>query len=323
LSVTNNIPASLEQRLGHAQAEQRKRIEAMREASGRDSRIRVFGLPISEATIRTVLKVSGFYGRGCRNASELGQKDNFVRAPMPGNFEGFRILQLSDLHIDMNPAIVGRLAKMLPALHYDLCVFTGDYRGKSYGPHQSAIDEIRKIRPSLKGPIYGVLGDHDIIAMVPELENLGIRMLLNESIRIDRGADSIRLAGIDDAHGFHSDDIAKAVSEIPTSDFSILLSHTPEVYRQAEMAGFKLLLSGHTHGGQICLPGGYPVTLEAGIPRFMGAGPWRYKRMIGYTSRGTGSSVVPVRFNCPPEITLHHLHAIPSEGAVSDVQLEH
>ncbi len=59
--MTNNISASLEQRLGHAQAEQRKRIEAMREASGRDSRIRVFGLPISEATIRTVLKVSGFY----------------------------------------------------------------------------------------------------------------------------------------------------------------------------------------------------------------------------------------------------------------------
>ena len=116
--MTNNISASLEQRLGHAQAEQRKRIEAMREASGRDSRIRVFGLPISEATIRTVLKVSGFYGRGCRNASELGQKDNFVRAPIPRNFEGFRILQLSDLHIDMNPAIVARA--MLGAMNWTI-----------------------------------------------------------------------------------------------------------------------------------------------------------------------------------------------------------
>jgi hypothetical protein len=94
---------------------------------------------------------------------------------------------------------------------------------------------------------------------------------------------------------------------IPDGEFSILISHTPEVYRQAALAGFNLLLSGHTHGGQICLPGGIPITLDSVLPRFMGSGAWKYGSLIGYTSVGAGSSIVPVRFNCPPEITLHHL----------------
>ena len=129
-----------------------------------------------------------------------------------------------------------------------------------------------------------------------------------------RGNRSIHLAGIDDAHRFHADDIGKLASEVPYDEFSILLLHAPEIYRQAADAHFKLLLSGHTHGGQICLPGGFPVTLQAILPRRMGAGPWRYEQMIGYTSAGTGSSVVPVRLNCPPEITLHRLRSLVSEG---------
>ncbi|MGZ5862753.1 MAG: metallophosphoesterase, partial [Methyloceanibacter sp.] len=106
-----------------------------------------------------------------------------------------------------------------------------------------------------------------------------------------------------------ADNIEKAASAIPDDAFSILISHTPEIYRQAAHAGFNLLLAGHTHGGQICLPGGIPITLDSVLPRSMGAGAWKHANMIGYTSVGAGSSVVPVRFNCPPEITLHHLHS--------------
>jgi predicted MPP superfamily phosphohydrolase len=92
---------------------------------------------------------------------------------------------------------------------------------------------------------------------------------------------------------------------------SILLSHTPEIYRQAAHAQFSVMLCGHTHGGQICLPGGYPLTLDAKCPRYLGAGPWRYHNMVGYTSRGSGTSIVKARFNCLPEITLHRLRALP------------
>ena len=118
---------------------------------------------------------------------------------------------------------------------------------------------------------------------------------------------SIYVAGVDDAHFYRADNIEKAAADIPRGCVSVLLSHTPEIYRQAAHAGFDLMLSGHTHGGQICLPGGIPVLLEAELPRAFGAGAWRHADMAGYTSVGTGSSVVPVRFNNRPEITLHQL----------------
>src|SRR5437764_15101049 len=119
-----------------------------------------------------------------------------------------------------------------------------------------------------------------------------------------RSADTVHLAGIDDAHFYRVDNIEKAAANIPHRDFSILLSHTPEIYRQAAHAGFNLLLGGHTHGGQICLPGSIPITLDSVLPRRMGAGSWHFRNMAGYTSVGAGSSIVVARFNCPPEITL-------------------
>src|SRR4051812_26012269 len=194
-----------------------------------------------------------------------------------------------------------RLIELVGEMRYDLCVLTGDFRGKTFGPFDATLNGVARVRAHLKEPVYGVLGDHDTIQMVPGLEAMGIRMLLNESKVIMRGDQQIYVAGIDDAHCFEADEIEKAASQISHGEFSILLSHTPEVYRQAAQAHFSLLLSGHTHGGQICLPGSIPITLDAVLPQGMGAGRWQYRDMAGYTSVGAGSSVVPVRLNCPPE----------------------
>jgi uncharacterized protein len=207
----------------------------------------------------------------------------------------------------MNEVAMNRLIELVSSMQYDVCVLTGDYRGRTFGPFQPALDGVARVGTHLKQPIYAVLGNHDTIQMVPGLEAMGIRVLLNECETIVRKDQRIYLAGIDDAHFFRMDNIEKAAHSIPRGEFSILLSHTPEVYRQAAHANFDLMLSGHTHGGQICLPGSIPIKLEAVLPRRMGAGPWQYSDMIGYTSVGAGSSVVPVRLNCPPEITLHQL----------------
>jgi predicted MPP superfamily phosphohydrolase len=136
---------------------------------------------------------------------------------------------------------------------------------------------------------------------------MGIRMLLNESLALQREDESIHIAGIDDAHYYRVDNIEKSANDIPSEAASILLSHTPEIYRQAAHAGFDVMLCGHTHGGQICLPGGIPLTLDSRCPRYMGSGSWSYHTMTGYTSVGAGTSIVSVRLNCPPEATLHHL----------------
>jgi len=307
----------LEKRLGRRHARQRLGIEKDHEAQvfGQGTNFfHIENLPISHALIRAFLMATGLYWRGLRNAAKVEVRENLIQAPhLPEAFNGFTILQLSDLHVDMSEAAMARLAELIPDLHYDICILTGDYRGKTWGPYEPSLKGMEKICAALKGPVYGLLGNHDTILMVPRLEEMGVKMLLNEADIIERDGVRIYLAGVDDAHFYRMENIEKAADPIPHEAFSVLATHTPEIYRQAAHADFDVLISGHTHGGQICLPGGVPITLSAVLPRDLGAGPWRHHGMIGYTAVGTGSSVVPVRFNCPPEITLHRLHRSPPE----------
>ena len=309
--MDEDILRKLEIRLGPLHARQRLGIERDHEAQIFGQGLTFFHLENSswaEWIIRNVLKATGLYWRARQNAERILVKRNDVTfKTLPPLFEGFTILHISDLHVDMNEVAMNRLIELVGSMQYDVCVLTGDYRGRTFGPFQPALDGVARVGTHLKQPIYAVLGNHDTIQMVPGLEAMGIRVLLNECETIVRKDQRIYLAGIDDAHFFRVDNIEKAALTIPRGEFSILLSHTPEVYRQAAHANFDLMLSGHTHGGQICLPGSIPIKLEAVLPRRMGAGPWQYRDMTGYTSVGAGSSVVPVRLNCPPEITLHHL----------------
>ena len=309
--MDTEILRKLEERLGPLHARQRLGIE-------RDHEAQVFGqgltffhlenLYSAPTIIRTVLKLTGLYWRARRNAEQVVVRRNDMRfARLPPLFDGFTILHISDLHVDISEGAMRKLIQLVGGIQYDVCVLTGDYRGKAFGPFDAALEGMAKLRAQLKEPIYGVLGNHDTIQMVPAMEAMGIRALLNESETIIRGDQRIHLSGIDDAHFYRVDNIEKCSSQIPDGDFCILLSHTPEVYRQAAHANFDLMLSGHTHGGQICLPGSIPIKLEAKLPRRMGAGVWRYHNMTGYTSVGAGTSLLPVRLNCLPEITLHTL----------------
>jgi len=120
-----------------------------------------------------------------------------------------------------------RLEQLLPDLKYDICAITGDYRGATFGPFAGVLEGMKRLRPHLGKSVYGVLGNHDSIRMVPGLEEMGIRILLNECEPLSRGSESIYLAGIDDAHYYRVDNIEKSASNIPPEAFSILLSHTP------------------------------------------------------------------------------------------------
>jgi len=306
---------TLERRLGRLHARQRLGIEKDHEAQIFGQGLNFFhieNLTLSHSLIRAMLMLTGLYWRGARNAGKVELRHNRVASPdLPKPFDGFTILQLSDLHADMSEPAMRRVADLLGEINYDICVLTGDYRAKTFGTYAEALSGTARIRERIKGPVFGVLGNHDTIRMVPALEQMGIRMLLNESEAIERGGFRVHLAGIDDAHFYRMDNIEKAAQGFAHDEFSILISHTPEIYRQAAHADFNLLLAGHTHGGQICLPGGIPITLDSVLPRSMGAGSWKYHDMIGYPSGGAGASIVPVRFNCPPEITVRHLQATP------------
>lgn len=301
----------LSQRLGRVHLRQRLSLESEHEAQVFRRGTHFFHLENwypAHAVIRASLSLVGLHGRGRRNALKIRIVHNDVRlAALPAAFEGYTILHLSDLHLDMSEDFVDALIERVRAVDYDLCVLTGDYRYRTRGPYQPALAGLASLRPHLKEPVYAVLGNHDSIRMVPGMEDLGIPVLLNESTRIERAGATIHLAGIDDAHYYRVDNLHKAAHDIPHQEVSILLSHTPEPFRNAAHADFKLMLCGHTHGGQICLPGGIPLITDADCPRAYVRGPWRYHNLAGYTSVGAGSSIVDVRLNCLPEITLHRL----------------
>jgi uncharacterized protein len=310
-AATEDVLVKLERRLGRFYAKQRLGIESAHEAQLVGQGLNFFHIenwyPL-HPLVSIVLKLTGLFWRGRRNAERVEVRHNVVKcAHLPPGFQDFTVLHLSDLHVEMSEGAMRSIANLVGDLRYELCVLTGDYRAKTFGSSDATIAGLERLLRHLHGPVYGVLGNHDSIQMVPAMEEMGIRTLLNESVVITRGDDQIHLAGVDDAHFYRVDNLEKAAAHIPADEFSILLSHTPEIYRQAAHAGFDLMLSGHTHGGQVCFPGAIPITLDSHLPRRYGAGAWRYHRMDGYTSVGAGVCISPVRFNCAPEITLHRL----------------
>lgn len=260
--------------------------------------------------LKFMLKVSGLFKAGKRNVLDFEVVEvDVMLEDLPDALEGFCLLQLSDIHIDGMPDGGERLIQGVRKLRYDLCVMTGDYRFHTSGNHAGALGGMKKLVESIDCPegVYGILGNHDYVEMVPALEACGIRMLLNETVRIARGEASIHLLGLDDAHFYGAASLDKADRDLPADGIKVLLVHSPELIVEAARAGVNYYLCGHTHGGQICLPGGIPVLTNARCARKYVGGVWHHEHMAGYTSRGTGSSCVPVRFFCPPEITLHRL----------------
>lgn len=301
----------LQKRIGRVHFNQRLGIEADHAADvfGRGRTFfHIENWSAAHSLIRLVLKCLGLYWWGRHNASAIRIRHNQVTLPnLPAAFDGFKLLQLSDLHLDMDGDYPLVLIERLQQVEYDLCVITGDFRAKTFGSFDAALAGLERVRPHIHRPVYAVLGNHDSIRMVPAMEEMGIKCLLNETVTVKRENAVIYLAGIDDPHYFQVDNLEKVAQDITSETAAILLSHSPETYRRAAHAGFDLMLSGHTHGGQICLPGGIALMTNASCPRRYCAGAWRYQTMQGYTSVGSGSSVVEVRFNCAPEITLHHL----------------
>ncbi|MBZ0334867.1 metallophosphoesterase [Marinobacter sp. AL4B] len=298
-------------RLGPVHARQRLGIEQESEALllGRDKRsFHLENLTNAPRLIRFCLKALGLFSRAQANSRKLRTATNTFKVHnLPMAFEGFRILHLTDLHVDMDEQNLQAVIRQIQSLNYDVCVLTGDYRQLTWGPIEASLDGMARLREAVRGDAYAVLGNHDSVRMVPALEDMGYRLLLNEMMPLTRSGETIYLAGIDDAHYYKAHNLHKAGDDIPAGGVSLLLSHTPEVWREAAHAGYDLFLCGHTHGGQLCLPGGIPVTLDSDCPRHLGRGFWRVNGMQGYTSPGAGTSVLNVRLNCPPEVTVHTL----------------
>jgi uncharacterized protein len=252
------------------------------------------------------LRLTPLHQQGQRNALDLKLVELTVAfRELPRQFDGYRILHVSDTHLDVFPALVDSARTLLGGLEVDLLALTGDVHGdhdtpiaRSAGLMAAALDGVR-----VRGQRIAVLGNHDPVEMADALGQMGFEVLINRSLVLRRAGESLRITGLDDVNSFYSD-AAKAALADHAGEFRIALVHSAEVADYADEAGYALYLSGHTHGGQICLPGGRPVITQLKRCRHAARGLWRQGRMIGYTSCGLGVSGPPVRFNCRGEVAL-------------------
>jgi uncharacterized protein len=238
---------------------------------------------------------------------------------LPAAFEGMRIAQLSDIHLDeyTEPFFLHHVVDLINQMQPDAIFLTGDFVSGGSGSNQFAIGAAWQCANILKElkcrQLYAVLGNHDVTVGEKEvtaaLTANGIQVLNNAYLPIERGGDRFWLAGVDDPlNGEPNPELAIPVTirNIPNEPV-VLMCHAPDYVDDllATPAGraVDLMLSGHTHGGQVRLPLIGAWTLPPMGRKYV-AGWFRMGNLQLYVNRGIGTVGVPFRFACPPEITL-------------------
>lgn len=263
----------------------------------------------------TLLKTVGLFQRGFENAKNIHAKQIDVPiADLPEAFDGYRILHLSDLHLDSISGMDALIKEKTEMLSYDLCLITGDFRYARHGDHRSIMELLKNVVTGIRATdgVYAVLGNHDTEAMSTDLERTGIQLLANQGTMIKRDEQSLTLVGVDDPHDYHTEAADRCIAN-SGNGFKVLMAHSPELFREASENGFHLYVCGHSHGGQICLPGGHALLTFLNTGREFYRGLWQFENMTGHTSTGCSTAKIPVRFNCPPEVTVLRL-CLPDDG---------
>ncbi|HMK09222.1 MAG TPA: metallophosphoesterase [Anaerolineales bacterium] len=263
--------------------------------------------------------------RAQRRGTDRFRKEDFalfrLEVGVPGleeAFDGYRLAHLTDLHLGqwLSPARLEGVVDLTNGLGADLIALTGDFL--SYDLDGSARDlEAQFARLRAPDGVFAVLGNHDhwvgADRVRPLLQRCGIRELRNDVFTLRRGGAVLHLAGVDDVM-VHQDDLAQVMARLPAGGPALMLAHEPDFADQVARTGrFGLQLSGHSHGGQVVLPGFGPL--------IRGPHCWKYpidryqvRGMTLYTNRGLGSNMWWIRINCPPEIALVTLRRPAGEG---------
>jgi hypothetical protein len=227
---------------------------------------------------------------------------------LPAAFDGYRILHISDIHCRSFLSAREVALRLLPAqsLHPDLIAFTGDLADGGETRADAAAEALSQI-PAEDG-IVAVPGNHDVWAgearVRATLARHGIETLVNGHRALTRHGDTLYLVGVNDASYTRRADLAAALDRVPPESTVILLSHAPEIMRDPLAQRAALVLSGHTHGGQVVLPGIGPLYVPSRLGRRYAFGLHRFGSTWLFITRGLGEVTPPLRLNCPPEIAL-------------------
>lgn len=232
----------------------------------------------------------------------------------PARLEGFTIAVLSDFHYDPHFSIHPLRAAigMVNGLHAELIVLAGDFVSVPLfgdaAAAASAAEPCAQLLRQMKAPhgLWAVMGNHDCFTdsdrVTSALRAKGIQVLSNQSVPIERDGGRFWLGGVDDVLCGGAD-LAATLQLVPADEASVLLAHEPDYADYVARFPVDLQISGHSHGGQVRAPLVGPVFLPAMAKKYIW-GLYKVGGLTLYTNPGLGTVGVPVRWNCPPEITL-------------------
>lgn len=231
-------------------------------------------------------------------------------ARLPKKLDGFKIIHLSDIHHSPFTSFdhIARTVKVANRLRPDMFVLTGDY----VSHEADYVEPVAKLLGELKAEFgtHACLGNHDHwtdpALITKTFREAGIDMLINEGFRFEAHGASFWLAGVDD-HMVGKTDLFAALKGSYPDEMKLLLAHNPIIFRKAVRYGIDLTLSGHTHGGQVRVRDTQKRLLRR---RKLSNGLHQRKDSQIYITRGIGTVVLPVRYQCPPEITLLELRSV-------------
>ncbi len=245
---------------------------------------------------------------------EITETDIFLDR-LPAAYDDLRVVHLTDIHHSLYTPIedVERAVYLANQLRPDLVALTGDYVTLSTSFIWPVAQALGKLRAGLG--VFAVLGNHDFSADAPEMTRAlraqRIQVLRNSRIALRRRSNLLWIAGVDDLW-WRAADFNAALHGVPAHDPKILLCHNPIGIREAADHGVDLVLSGHTHGGQVKLPVVGTVFGRSKLGERFVEGWNRLDGTQIYISRGIGKVLVPVRLGCPPEIACLRLRRTPS-----------
>lgn len=232
-----------------------------------------------------------------------------IRLPgLPPELDGMTILHLSDLHLDLvfTPELAAQRLSSLIGLSADLLIFTGDLASRRIGDLPAAARLLGELTTGFPNR-FACLGNHDRFQgerlARRELTAAGFTPLVNSALQVSLPSGTFWLAGVNDPDT-NADKIGKALEQVPPDAFVLLLAHSPDIMDRAVDRGVDLVLTGHTHGGQVVLPFMGPLITSAreGLRQVAGLG--REGQTQIFVNRGLGMVTVPFRLYCPPEIAL-------------------
>lgn len=257
--------------------------------------------------------MAAYAGTHARHEIDVVHHSVIIRN-LPAGFEGFRLVQISDIHLKefTEPWFLEHVVDRVNALKADLVVFTGDLISR--GPRSDAVawnaagigaEILERISAPQR---FAILGNHDVAVgrdrVISPLQAHGTPVLRDQFVSIDRKGDHLWLCGAKDVTYEHPR-LTNTVPENPLGPV-ILLAHEPDfadyVARHPQGKVVSLMLSGHSHGGQVRLPFAGPLILPP-LGRKYSMGWYRFGDMQLYVNRGIGTVGMPFRFNCAPEIT--------------------